>query len=50
MRVAPTALNATTTSGTVGSVGTKKNMLQYFTASGHGSGGFSIRFQFDAEL
>ena len=50
MRVDPTVLNAVTTSGSLGGVGSRKNMLRYFTASGHTSGGFSIRFQFDAEL
>ncbi len=50
MRIDPTVLNAVTTSGSLGGVGSRKNMLRYFTASGHSSGGFSIRFQFDAEL
>ena len=50
MRIDPTVLNAETTSGSLGGVGSRKNMLRYFTASGHSTGGFSIRFQFDAEL
>ena len=50
MRTNPSVLNSTTSSGSVGGVGSNENQLKYFTASGHTSGGFSIGFQFDAEL
>ncbi len=50
MRSSPSVVNATSTSGTVGGVGTDTRTLRYFTASGHTSGGFSVSFALNAEM
>ena len=50
MRANPSVINPTSTSGTVGGVGTDTRTLRYFTSSGHTSGGFSVQFALDSEL
>jgi hypothetical protein len=50
MRASPSVVNATSTSGTVGGVGTDTRTLRYFTANGHTSGGFSVSFALNSEL
>jgi len=50
MRANPSVVNPTSTSGTVGGVGTDTRTLRYFTASGHTNGGFSVQFALDSEL
>jgi len=50
MRANPSVINPTSSSGTVGGVGTDTRTLRYFTASGHTSGGFSVQFALDSEL
>ena len=50
MRAGPTVVSPTSSSGTVGGVGTDTRTLRYFTASGHTSGGFSVQFALDSEL
>ena len=50
MRASPAVISASSTSGTVGGVGTDTRTLRYFTASGHTSGGFSVQFALDSEL
>ena len=50
MRSNPTVVSPTSTSGSVGGVGTDTRTLRYFTASGHTSGGFSVSFALNSEL
>ena len=50
MRANPSVFNATSTSGTVGGVGTDTRTLRYFTSSGHTGGGFSVQFALESEL
>ena len=50
LRADPTVLNATTSSGTVGTFNVKFDRVQYLTCSGHTTGGFAVGFDLDAEL
>ena len=50
LRANPSVINPTSTSGTVGGVGTDTRTLRYFTSSGHTGGGFSVQFALDSEL
>ena len=50
LRAYPSVINPTSTSGTVGGVGTDTRTLRYFTSSGHTGGGFSVQFALDSEL
>ena len=50
MRATPTGLNKSSSSGTAGTLNLSNKMVRYFNVSGHGSGGFAVSFDLDAEL
>jgi len=50
MRALPTVGNKTSTHGSVGAYSANTYSIRYLTVSSHGSGGFNIGFDLDAEL
>jgi hypothetical protein len=50
MRAVPTAGNKTATSGSAGAYSANDRSIRYLTVSSHGSGGFDVGFDLDAEL
>jgi hypothetical protein len=50
MRAVPTVGNKTTSSGSAGAYSANDRSIRYLTVSSHGSGGFDIGFDLDAEL
>tara|TARA_X000001036_G_scaffold304319_1_gene283294 strand:- start:191 stop:1231 length:1041 start_codon:yes stop_codon:yes gene_type:complete len=50
MRAVPTVGNKTSTHGSVGAYSANTHSIRYITVSSHGSGGFDVGFDLDAEL
>jgi len=50
MRALPTIANKTSTHGSVGAYSANTHSIRYLTVSSHGSGGFNVGFDLDAEM